>query len=118
MVPFLNGAQDVWLAACANFYDSPFGKADQACPSPFWACLDCRNAVITARKLPALIAFMNFTLEQRGLLASEDWEAKFGRAWRRINDQILPAFPRSVVEAAHKSATTDLLYLPPEASAP
>ncbi|RUV32467.1 hypothetical protein [Mesorhizobium sp. M5C.F.Ca.IN.020.32.2.1] len=118
VVPLFDGAQDVWLAACANFYDSPFGKADQACPSPFWACLDCRNAVITARKLPALIAFMNFTLEQRGLLASEDWEAKFGRAWRRINDQILPAFPRSVVEAARKSATADLLYLPPEAGAP
>lgn len=118
VVPFLDGAQDVWLASCANFYDSPFGKADQACPSPFWACLDCRNAVITARKLPALIAFMNFTREQRGLLASEDWEAKFGRAWRRINGQILPAFPGSVVEAARKSATADLLYLPPEASAP
>ncbi len=118
VVPLLNGAQDVWLAACANFYDSPFGKPDQACTSPFWACLDCRNAVITVRKLPALIAFMNFTLEQRGLLASEDWEAKFGQAWRRINDQILPAFPRSVVELARKNATAELLYLPPEASAP
>jgi len=109
VAPFLDGAQDVWLAACANFYDSPFGKADQACPSPFWACLDCRNAVITARELPALIAFMNFTLEQRELLASEDCDTKFGRAWRRINDQILPAFPRSVVEAARESATADLL---------
>jgi hypothetical protein len=49
VVPFLDGAQDVWLAGCAGFYDSPFGTKGEACASPFWSCLDCGNAVITAR---------------------------------------------------------------------
>jgi hypothetical protein len=119
VVPFLDGAQDVWLASCAGFYDSPFGTKGEACPSPFWSCLDCGNAVITARKLPALIAFLGFTTAQRESLAEADWEAKFGRAHRRIRDQIVPAFPKAVVAAAHDAAKTTpgLIYLPPEASA-
>jgi hypothetical protein len=118
-VPVLDGAQDVWLAGCAGFYDSPFGTKGEACPSPFWSCLDCSNAVITARKLPALIAFLGFMAAQRESLAEADWEAKFGRAHRRIRDQIIPAFPKAVVAAARDAAkaTPGLIYLPPEASA-
>ena len=56
----LGGEQDVWLAACAGFYHSPFGVAGAPCPQPFWGCLDCGNAVITARKLPAILAFLTF----------------------------------------------------------
>lgn len=119
VTPFLDGAQDLWLAGCASFYDSPFGTKGQACPSPFWSCLDCGNAVITARKLPALIAFLAFATAQRESLAEADWDAKFGRAHRRIRDQILPAFPKAVVAAAYieAEATQGLIYLPPEASA-
>jgi hypothetical protein len=119
IVPFLDGAQDLWLAGCASFYDSPFAAKGDACPSPFWSCLDCSNAVITARKLPALIAFLAFTIVQRESLAEADWEAKFGRAHRRIRDQILPGFPKAVVTAAHleAEATPGVIYLPPEASA-
>ena len=111
--------QDLWLAGCANFYDSPFAAKGDACPSPFWSCLDCSNAVITARKLPALIAFLAFTIAQRESLAEADWEAKFGRAHRRIRDQILPAFPKAVVTAARMEAAAapGIIYLPPEASA-
>jgi hypothetical protein len=119
VVPLLDGAQDLWLAGCAGFYDSPFGTKGEACPSPFWSCLDCGNAVITARKLPALIAFLGFTTAQRELLAEADWEAKFGRAHRRIQDQIIPAFPKAVVAATRDAAeaTPSLIYLPPEAGA-
>jgi hypothetical protein len=119
VVPLLDGTQDVWLAGCAGFYDSPFGTKGEACPSPFWSCLDCDNAVITARKLPALIAFLGFMTAQRESLAEADWEAKFGRAHRRIRDQIIPAFPKAVVAAARDAAkaTPGLIYLPPEASA-
>jgi hypothetical protein len=118
-VPVLDGAQDVWLAGCAGFYDSPFGTKGEACPSPFWSCLDCGNAIITARKLPALIAFLGFMAAQRESLAEADWEAKFGRAHRRIRDQIIPAFPKAVVAAARDAAnaTPGLIYLTPEASA-
>jgi hypothetical protein len=119
VTPFLDGAQDLWLAGCASFYDSPFGTKGEACPSPFWSCLDCGNAVITARKLPALIAFLAFTTVQRETLAEVDWDAKFGRAHRRIRDQILPAFPKAAVAAARAEAeaTPGLIYLPPEARA-
>lgn len=116
MATVLDGDQDVWLAGCANFHDSPFGRPGEACPSPFWACLECRNAVITARKLPALIAFDTFMTEQREALTETDWEAKFGRTWRRIREQILPAFPKTVVASARATAlsTGDLIYLPAE----
>jgi hypothetical protein len=119
VAPLLDGAQDVWLAGCAGFYDSPFGVKGQACPTPYWSCLDCGNAVITARKLPALIAFLGFITAQRETLAQDDWEAKFGRAHRRIRDQIIPTFPKAVVAAARDTAanTPGLVYLPPEASA-
>ena len=119
VLAFLDGAQDLWLASCGGFYASPFGTKGQPCPVPFWGCLDCSNAVITSRKLPALIAFMAFMEAQRENQPSADWAAKFGRAHRRITEQILPAFPVSVVAAARTVAEsqTGLLHLPPEAAA-
>ena len=54
----LGGEQDVWLSSCRDFFDSPFGTPGAACPTPFWACLGCANAVITTRKLPALLSFL------------------------------------------------------------
>ena len=115
----LDGEQDVWLASCGGFYSSPFGSTGDACPTPFWGCLDCGNAVITARKLPALIAFQSFMAEQRAALTVDDWAMKFGRAHRRIAEQIVPAFPADIVAEARIAAAlmgAALLYLPPEAS--
>ena len=119
VIAFLDGAQDLWLASCSGFYASPFGKKGQACPVPFWGCLDCSNAVITSRKLPSLIAFLEFMVAQREILHAADWAAKFGHAHRRIADQILPAFPAAVVAAARTIAANQgcLLHLPPEAAA-
>jgi hypothetical protein len=114
------GEQDVWLASCAGFYKSPFGSQGEACPSPFWGCLECSNAVITARKLPALLAFVSFIRAQRRMLSEGDWTTKFGRVHRRIADQILPRFADAEIEEARRIAASDpaLLYLPPEAGAP
>jgi hypothetical protein len=119
VVAFLDGAQDLWLASCGGFYASPFGIKGKPCPVPFWGCLDCGNAVITSRKLPSLIAFQAFMATQREALPASDWAAKFGRAHRRITEQILPAFPATVVDAARTIAQSQsgLLYLPPEAAA-
>ena len=119
VVLFLDGAQDLWLASCSGFYASPFGIKGQPCPVPFWGCLDCGNAVITSRKLPSLIAFLDFMVVQRENLHAADWVAKFGRAHRRIAEQILPAFPAAVVAAARTIAASQagLLHLPPEAAA-
>ncbi len=111
----LRGDQDVWLAACSGFDHSPFGEPGQPCPQPFWGCLECRNAVITARKLPAIIAFQHFIEEQRAGLSAAEWAMKFGRAHVRITEQVLPAFPESVVAEARCEADRNALYLPPEA---
>ena len=111
----LDGEQDVWLATCSGFDRSPFGEPGAPCPQPFWGCLECRNAVITARKLPAIIAFLRFIEEQRAGLSAADWGMKFGRAHERIAKQVLPAFPESVVAEARLEAEWQALYLPPEA---
>jgi hypothetical protein len=114
------GGQEVWLARCSDFYESPFGTTGEPCPTPFWGCLECENAVITAQKLPALIAFEAFMIDQRATLDAREWSVKFGRAWRRVTKQILPAFAPDAVTAARAIAATDatsLLYLPAEATA-
>jgi hypothetical protein len=113
----LSGNQDVWLAACTGFDRSPFGVEGEPCPQPFWGCLECRNAVITARKLPAILAFLTFMEEQRHSLAAQDWSLKFGRAHARITSQILPRFADGVIAAAKVEACSAALYLPPEARA-
>jgi hypothetical protein len=115
VAPLLDGEQDVWLAACAGFYQSPFAEAGSPCAQPFWGCFDCPNAVITARKLPAILAFLAFVEEQRQSLAGSDWAAKFGRVHARIIDQILPAFPQAVIAEGRRQMGDQALYLPPEA---
>ena len=115
----LDGEQDVWLASCGNFYSSPFASVGTPCPTPFWACLDCRNAVITARKLPAILAFLSFVDGQRVGLSAAEWTAKFGHAHDRIIQQILPVFAEDVVTRARAQVANDppTVYLPPEARA-
>lgn len=113
----LDGKQDVWLAACAGFYNSPFAAAGSPCAQPFWGCLDCPNAVITARKLPAILAFLAFVEEQRLSLPATDWAAKFGRVHARITAQVLPVFGDAVIADAREQMESERLYLPPEARA-
>lgn len=115
--PLLDGEQDVWLAACAGFHSSPFAEAGSPCAQPFWGCLDCPNAVITARKLPAILAFLAFVEEQRSGLPASDWAAKFGRVHARITDQVVPAFSDAVIADARRQMESERLYLPPEARA-
>src|SRR6266568_4740341 len=88
----LSGEQDVWVAGCANFYASPFGKPGFACPVPVWGCLECPNAVITSRHLPTILLFLNRMVAERERLEERAWAAQFGRAYARIVRQILPAF--------------------------
>jgi len=100
----LSGKQDVWLASCAGFHKSPFAAEGDPCSEPFWGCLECRNAVITTRKLPAIIAFLDFIVARRAGMDEADWQAKFGRAWSRITQQVLPAFSDAVVTDAREKA--------------
>lgn len=111
----LDGEQDVWLAACSGFHDSPFGETGSPCPQPLWGCLECRNAVITARKLPAILAFLDFIEGERAGLPAADWGIKFGRAYARITQQVLPAFSDTLIAQARIEIDAQTLYLPPEA---
>ncbi len=111
----LAGENDVWVAGCSNFYASPFGKAGSPCPVPVWGCLECPNAVITSRHLPAILAFLNRMIAERERMEAGAWAAQFGRAYARIVRQVLPAFPPEVVTAARAmlEASTPLFALPP-----
>jgi hypothetical protein len=113
-IALLDGEQDVWLASCGGFFSSPHGKPGSPCPLPFWGCLECSNAVITTRKLPAILSFLDFIEDQRKALSAGNWMIKFGRAHARITNQILPAFtPAALRDALAREPS--LLYLPPEA---
>jgi len=116
-IALLNGEQDVWLAGCGGFYASPHGTSGLPCPVPFWGCLECSNAVITARKLPAILSFLDFITNQRHVLSGGDWAVKFGRAYARITTQVLPAFGQTVIAEARMTlaAAPAPIYLPPEA---
>ncbi|MFC0804685.1 MULTISPECIES: hypothetical protein [Sinorhizobium] len=116
-ISLLDGEQDIWLASCGGFFSSPHGEPGSPCSLPFWGCLECPNAVITARKLPAILSFLGFLEDQRRSLSANHWAMKFAAAHARITRQILPAFSAvTVAEArsllAHEPVS---VYLPPEA---
>jgi hypothetical protein len=73
--------------------------------------------VITARKLPAILSFLDFVEDQRRALPAGDWAVKFGRARARITTDILSAFGSAVVGEARQrlAAEPSPIYLPPEA---
>jgi hypothetical protein len=116
-ISLLDGEQDVWLASCAGFHASPHGPVGEPCSMPFWGCLECSNAVITARKLPAILSFLDFVEDQRRALHAGDWAVKFGRAHARITGDVLPAFGPAVIAEARRSLAGEPapIYLPPEA---
>lgn len=117
-ISLLDGEQDIWLASCGGFFSSPFADAGSPCALPFWGCLECPNAVITARKLPAILAFLDFLQEQRNVLSAVQWEPKFAAAYARITGQILPAFSSTMITEARNALEREQvsLYLPPEVS--
>jgi hypothetical protein len=61
----LAGELDLWLSACRDFTGSPFAAPGKPCPVAFWSCPDCPNAIITSRKLPAILAFLDHIESQR-----------------------------------------------------
>jgi hypothetical protein len=112
----LSGESDVWLASCTNFFQSPWAPAGKACPVSAWGCLGCSNAVITSRKLPAILSFLNYLLREREVMDAGDWALKYAEPYQRIMETILPRFPRrTLVEATALAETREnLLYIPPE----
>ncbi|WP_320783665.1 hypothetical protein [Streptomyces sp. CRN 30] len=112
--PLLSGASDLWLSSCRDFFDSPFGTKGKACPVSFFGCLGCGNAVITRRKLPAILAFLNHIEAERAKTPEAEWTARFGEARKQILRLILPKFSASDVLSAKAVAESlePLLFLP------
>lgn len=73
--------------------------------------------MITARKLPTILAFLPFIEAEREGLTASDWRAKFGHIHARITNQVLPAFSEAVIAEARTALGTASppVYLPPEA---
>lgn len=112
----LDGQLDTFIAACRDFFDSPYGTPGVACPSSFWGCLDCENAVITSRKLPNILKLFGHIVDQREALPENEWSLKWGRAYLAIHEAVLPRFPPAVVCEAKSIAESggETIYLPPE----
>jgi len=100
----LDGASDTWLAACTGFDRSPFGRLGEPCPEPFWGCLECPNAVIAERKLPAVLAALDAMVSERSRMAPEAWRARFGRPFLRIVNDVVPAFGAGAWDRAREAA--------------
>ena len=112
--PLLSGESDLWLSSCRSFFDSPFGVKGKPCPVSFFACLGCSNAVITRRKLPAILAFLNHIETERAKTPAAEWQARFGNAHQQILQLIIPRFnQRDVLDArAIAESSERLLFLP------
>jgi hypothetical protein len=111
----VNGTSDVWMASCLDYEHSPHSDGN-TCKSPVWGCLECKNAVITTSRLPAILAFLNHILERRQQMNLNSWSQRYGRAHQRITVQILPRFPEREVTMARAVAESDgdLMWLPAE----
>ncbi|MDP8931713.1 MAG: hypothetical protein M3O70_24890 [Actinomycetota bacterium] len=110
----LDGECDTWLAACTGFERSPFAPPGSPCPEPFWGCLQCPNAVIQERKLPAILAALDAMVAERARMDPKAWRLRFGRPFLRIVNDVIPAFGTSAWERARQevSARSALRALP------
>lgn len=112
IISLLNGEQDVFIAACKDFYNKPNGKPNTPCDDP-WTCFGCENALWTSRILPRLIKFQMFMDEQRTLMSPDDWSRKFTIPYRSIANEILPRFDTRTIEWAKIDARDTPFYVPP-----
>ena len=110
----LSGEQDLWLASCRDFTNSPFDKPGTPCSKAFFGCVVCPNALITRRSLPAILGFRAHVERRRDEMGSPEWEALYGAAWREITHAILPQFDQRTVAEAETIARGLDMHLPPE----
>jgi len=110
----VSAEQDVFLASCIGFHDSPFARSPGApCPVAVWGCLECPNAVFTQRHLPSLVGFAGFLDAQREQLPADQWQARYGLAHQRLTGGIFPAFTPAQLDRARAQAVAgDRTQLP------
>jgi hypothetical protein len=109
----VSGEADVFVASCTDITHSPFGAPGQVCPSPFSGCFSCPNAVFTARRLSAVIAYQHHCEAEAKRWPAGEWQRRYGEAYRVIVDEILPAMTDDEVALASAQAGTE--FVPAEA---
>ena len=109
----VSGEADVFVASCTDITHSPFGAPGPVCPSPFSGCFSCPNAVFTARRLPAVIAYQHHCEAEAKRWPATEWQRRYGEAYRVIVDEILPAMTDE--EVALASAQAGTAFVPAEA---
>lgn len=96
----ISGDLDGPHAACRNPQDSPFATAGQTCNKfTTGSCFACRNALITEKNLPAVLAMAEYADPAR----AADLK-KWAQHWQDIHETItrviLPAFSPEAIDAA------------------
>lgn len=87
-----NGVDEAWLATCTDPLSSPFSPKGEPCHVPLAGCLQCRNAVITEPKLPAIRRLKRLAESQFDAMTSSEWTEQWLVTYVRIR-QVLAQFP-------------------------
>lgn len=104
--------EDVFVAKCKGFLNSPFGKPGQPCPAAVWECLFCKQAVVTPTKLPNILGLLDFIDAQQREMQAEEWVRRYAALRVVITEQVLPRFSDTTIAAA-QAARGDI-YITPE----
>lgn len=114
----LQGSEDVWLAGCLAFRDSPFASKGTECPTPYTECLVCPNSVFTERKLPNLLRYHRFITFRRQTMPPATWQKTLAADLYALEELILPRFSQLQIDRARATIASDHgfgdLYIPLE----
>ncbi len=111
----VDGARDVFTAACADQLAGLHGLAGKPCPARPWVCLLCPLAVFAPRHAANLLRLKTFFARQWRQMPAAYFMAVFGPYVARL-DQILHRFDPAELAAASAQVTDtdDELPLRPE----
>lgn len=109
----ISGQQDVFFAACKDFYNRPGGIANTPCDQP-WGCFFCSNAVITSHVLPRVLKFKMLIEKRRETLSKVEWDAVYGSVYQLLTQDVLPQFTIEAITHAQRLADDEILFVPLE----
>ena len=96
----LSGQQDVFVAGCADPFNSPHAPAGTLCPARPWVCLLCPLAAFAPRHLPNLLALQAYFTAQAEQMSTAEFLRVFGPYADRLAEDILPRFGPAAIDAA------------------
>jgi hypothetical protein len=105
---------DVFVAKCKDFYNSPYSEKGKPCQAAVWECLFCPLAVITPSKLPNILTLQDHINKALDSMSIDEWRQRYGSAHQVIKNDILPQFSDQVISAARQHAQEKELYFAPE----